>query len=46
MNQVVVNDPGTVNIDPYGAGWLLRLRVGEVTGLLSAEEYTAMVEAS
>ncbi len=35
------------NSDPYGEGWLLKVRIGspkELEGLLSAEQYHAFVE--
>ncbi|HSV73395.1 MAG TPA: glycine cleavage system protein GcvH [Chthonomonadales bacterium] len=36
----------TVNQDPYGAGWLVRIRLSapeEVEGLMTPEQYAAMV---
>ena len=47
VNPEVDEDPGLVNSDPYGAGWMVRVRP-EPGGpaLLSAEEYRALVEAS
>ena len=42
VNQQVVDSPETVNEDPYGAGWLIRVRLsdpGEVDALLEAAEY-------
>jgi glycine cleavage system H protein len=29
VNQQVVDAPETVNEDPYGAGWLIRIRLGD-----------------
>ena len=46
-NPDIDEDPGLVNTDPYGAGWLLRIRLsddGDPAGLLSAEEYTALTK--
>ena len=46
-NPEIEDDPGLVNTDPYGAGWLLRIRLTgetEPTGLLTAEEYTALTK--
>jgi len=46
-NTEIEDDPGLVNTDPYGAGWLLRIRLTgetEPTGLLTAEEYTALTK--
>ncbi|MFC4535824.1 glycine cleavage system protein GcvH [Sphaerisporangium dianthi] len=41
VNQTVVDDPSLVNSDPYGDGWLFRVRVeGTPEELLTAEEYT------
>jgi glycine cleavage system H protein len=42
-NQAVVDDPSLINSDPYGEGWLFRIRIeGDPEDLLSAEEYTAL----
>ena len=42
VNRRVVDEPETVNSDPYGAGWLVRIRLSdpdEVDSLLDAEAY-------
>ena len=42
VNQQVVDAPETVNDDPYGAGWLIRIRLSdpsEVDALLDVEAY-------
>jgi glycine cleavage system H protein len=42
VNQRVVDAPETVNEDPYGEGWLVRIRLadaGEADGLLNADAY-------
>jgi glycine cleavage system H protein len=42
VNQQVVDAPETVNEDPYGGGWLVRIRLsdpGEVDALLDAGAY-------
>jgi glycine cleavage system H protein len=42
VNGAVVDTPETVNDDPYGAGWLIRIRLSdpsEVDSLLDAESY-------
>jgi glycine cleavage system H protein len=42
VNQQVVDSPETVNEDPYGNGWLVRIRfsdAGEVDALLDAGAY-------
>ena len=47
VNQAVVDAPETVNEDPYGAGWLVRIRVGdppEVDSLLDVGAYKKVLE--
>ena len=46
VNQKVVDAPETVNDDPYGDGWLIRIRLsdpGEVDALLDAATYQAQL---
>ena len=46
VNQSVIDAPETVNEDPYGAGWLIRIRLtnpGESDDLLDAEAYKQLV---
>jgi glycine cleavage system H protein len=46
VNQTVIDSPETVNEDPYGAGWLIRIRIsdpGEGDNLLDAESYRQLV---
>jgi glycine cleavage system H protein len=46
VNQQAVDEPETVNEDPYGEGWLIRIRLGdpsEVDALLDAEAYKQVV---
>jgi glycine cleavage system H protein len=46
VNQKVVEEPETVNEDPYGDGWLIRIRLSEpaeVEGLLDADAYRAFL---
>ena len=46
VNQQVVGAPETVNEDPYGNGWLLRIRVadpGETDALLDAGAYRELL---
>ena len=41
-NPNLENDPGVVNEDPHGEGWLLKLKVAsdaDLGSLMSAEEY-------
>ncbi len=46
-NIALTADPGLVNQDPYGGGWLFRLRpsAGAGAGLMDAEAYLARVAA-
>ena len=47
VNAKVVDEPETVNDDPYGEGWLVRVRLadsGEVDQLLDAAAYRKLVE--
>ena len=46
VNQKVVDAPETVNQDPYGEGWLVRIALtdtAEVDQLLDAEAYQKLV---
>ncbi|GAA4609069.1 glycine cleavage system H protein [Actinoplanes octamycinicus] len=43
VNQAVVDDPALINSDPYGKGWLYRLRVSGTPVTLSDAEYEALV---
>jgi glycine cleavage system H protein len=46
VNEKVVAEPETVNEDPYGDGWLIRIRLSdpaEVDALLDAGAYRAVV---
>lgn len=42
-NQAVVDAPETINADPYGGGWLVKVRVAETPALMSADEYRALI---
>jgi glycine cleavage system H protein len=47
VNQKVVEAPETVNEDPYGDGWLARIRLsdpGEASSLLDAAAYKKILE--
>ncbi len=49
VNQKVVDEPETVNADPYGEGWLVRLRLSdpsEADALLDVEAYKQVVAES
>jgi glycine cleavage system H protein len=47
INDALEDDPGLVNSEPYGAGWLFKLNVSELDELeelLDATEYAKAVE--
>jgi glycine cleavage system H protein len=47
-NQSLNDEPEKVNTDPYGDGWMVRIRIsnaGEVDGLLSPAEYEDFIKA-
>ncbi|MBV9797318.1 MAG: glycine cleavage system protein GcvH [Solirubrobacterales bacterium] len=47
VNDALAENPELVNDDPYGAGWLVQVRLAdpsETQSLLSAEAYEAMLE--
>lgn len=43
INQAVIDDPASVNSDPFGEAWLFKVRVEATDKLLSADEYTAFI---
>ncbi len=41
-NEKLLDDPGTINADPFGAGWFMKLKpsnLSELDQLMSPEEY-------
>lgn len=45
-NAAIDGDPGLINRDPYGTGWMVRLRISdpaELTTLLNAAAYEAKI---
>lgn len=42
INDVVVSAPETVNSDPFGEGWLIKVRFSTLPELMTAEEYAAL----
>ena len=47
VNEALEEDPALVNSDPYGEGWMVRLRLqdpSDLDELLDAEAYRAIVE--
>ena len=41
-NSAVVDAPETVNSDPFGAGWLIKVRFTSLPELMTAAEYDAL----
>lgn len=48
LNEGLEGSPETVNKDPYGDGWMIKVRISnpaEIDGLLSADAYKALLGA-
>ena len=48
VNQALEDAPETVNSDPHGEGWMIRMKIGDpsqVKELMTAEQYEAYVSA-
>jgi glycine cleavage system H protein len=48
INAMLDSQPELVNTDPYGDGWMVKISIAdlsEVEGLLSTEDYSALVGA-
>ncbi len=48
MNATVETNPETVNKDPYGTGWMIKVKLSntsEVASLLSADDYKKIIGA-
>lgn len=48
INEALDDDPGLVNSDPYGEGWMVRIRardMSELDVLLSDTDYSGHIEA-
>lgn len=46
VNSVLEDNPGIVNEDPYGEGWMLEIEISApVEGLLTSAQYAELVEA-
>ena len=46
LNAALENDPALVNKDPYGEGWIIKIRMtdaAELDTLLSAEDYPKLI---
>jgi glycine cleavage system H protein len=47
VNEALADNPALVNTDPFGDGWMVRIKVSdatEVDELMSAEEYDEFLE--
>ena len=48
FNEELESTPESVNSDPYGAGWMIKVKVsdlGEIESLLSSESYKELIGA-
>lgn len=45
VNEALGAQSELMNSDPYGKGWILKLKASDVDGLLDAEAYKAVVAA-
>ena len=46
FNEGLEDEPEVVNTDPYGAGWMIKVKISdasEVENLMSAEDYKALI---
>jgi len=44
FNERIEAEPELVNSDPYGEGWMIKIKVdSEVSGLLTAKEYSSEI---
>ncbi|HEX2316301.1 MAG TPA: glycine cleavage system protein GcvH [Thermomonospora sp.] len=47
INQAAIDEPKVINDDPYGEGWIFKVRVETEPGdLLDAESYGKLIEES
>ena len=44
VNSSLEDAPEKINDDPYGEGWIVKLRISDEADLLSPEEYEKVVE--
>lgn len=46
VNPLLADSPDVVNKDPYGKGWMVKIRISdpsEISGLLDADKYKAIL---
>jgi len=45
VNESLADDPETINSDPYGKGWIVRLKpTGEDEGLMTPDDYQQLLD--
>jgi glycine cleavage system H protein len=47
VNTRLENEAGIINKDPYGEGWIIKIKMSnpeELNSLLSAEDYKKLIE--
>ncbi len=44
VNEALSDNPEKINEDPYGDGWIVKLRVSDEGDLLSASDYEQLLE--
>ncbi|KPM52074.1 glycine cleavage system protein H [Frankia sp. CcI49] len=44
-NEAALGDPALLNSDPFGSGWLFRMRLTRLPDLLDADGYTVLTGA-
>jgi glycine cleavage system H protein len=48
FNEALEDEPEKVNSDPYGDGWMVKIKISEpseVEGLMTADDYKALIGA-
>ena len=48
FNESLEDEPEKVNTDPYGDGWMIKIKISdpsEVDGLMSADDYKELIGA-
>jgi glycine cleavage system H protein len=47
VNEALLDSPEAINEDPYGDGWMIKIKpydIGELQGLMDSDEYTEFIE--
>ncbi len=47
VNEALADAPDTVNKDPYGDGWIIKIKISDIAeldSLMTAEEYTKIAQ--